>query len=105
MVSKIFEEKLNLAHNLIDEEHYGEAVDILKNLIARVHDKETLQEITTHMKQVDEMYNKRYKEETDRNGEPWRKYNEALTFLNDLNKWKAQELLKFFDKMSKEHDV
>ncbi len=105
VVSKIFEDRLNLAHALIDRGEYDDAVDVLKNLKLRINSETVFKEVSDHMGVVDKTYEEKIKVEEEQHGDPWERELRARGFINDVTAWRAKELLRYMDKLSKEHDL
>jgi len=101
MVSDFIKERINVAHDMIDQNGYNEAVEVLKNLKNRIHEQSVMPEIKRfedeHDKKLEEMLNKIRTSSDD----PLRKQ------YNEIQQWKkySQSYLKFYDNITKKHDV
>jgi hypothetical protein len=100
-MSEFFRDRLNVAHALIDEHDYDTSVEIILNLKSRIHDTDILTKINMHDNEVEKGYNDRYTALSSRSGEPYEQFREFTT----LKKWRAQEYLKYYDKISRENDL
>lgn len=94
MVSEFFATQINMAHQLMNEGGLDEAVELLKNLDIRVHDKETLEKIKQHNNTIDKEYQTKYAAIT---GDPIEGYNQVVM----LKRWRTREYIRFYDQMSK----
>lgn len=100
-MSEFFRNRLDTAHALIDEHDYDTSVEIIQNLKTRIHDIDILTKINTHDIEVEKEFNNRYVSLSSRSGEPYEQYKELM----NLKKWKAQEYLKYYDKIIRENDI
>jgi hypothetical protein len=100
-MNEFFKNRLDTAHALIDENQYEVAVEIIQNLKTRIHDTTVLTQINMHDNETDKEYNIRFQNISMKAGDPTQSYVQLLM----LKKWKAQEYLKYYDHMLREHDV
>lgn len=105
MVNEKIEQKINQAHDLIDGGQYDAAVEIMKNLKTRIHDRIALDLVMDKEKKVEEQYNDAYKTEIAESGNPLERFTKSSTFINEVNKQRAQEYLKFYDQLNKTQDL
>ena len=100
-MNEFFKNRLDTAHALIDERNYGLAIEILKNLKVRIHDETPLAKLINH----EDITEKNYlaaRLNISRSGlDPV----DAFDKNEENEKWKAQELLKFYDKTLREYDI
>ena len=100
-MSEFFKSRLDVAHALIDEQRYDEAVEIIQNLKIRIHTPELLTKVTIHDNEVEKEYNNRYLNISQHAGDPYESFNRVM----ENKKWRAQEYLKYYDLMSIENDL
>ena len=100
-MSEFFRSRIDIAHDLIDNKNYQEAVELLQNLKTRIHDTTLLTKITMHDDETEKQYSLRRQNIGTRGGDPWDIYKSAL----ELEKWRAQEYLKYYDLIGIENDL
>jgi hypothetical protein len=105
MPSEYYKNKINEAHEHLNQGDMEGAIDILHNLKIRIHDVIAYQKAVEKEKQIDEKYKQEYKDETDKYGDPLERFAKASDFLSKLEKWRVSETLKFYDYLGKEYDI
>jgi len=100
-MSEFFKNRIDTAHALIDEQQYRAAVELILNLKTRIHAPDLLTKINLHDTEVEKEYNQRYQNIGIRGGDPYQIYTDAV----NLEKWRAQEYLKFYDMISRDNDL
>lgn len=101
MISEFIKNRLDTAHGLIDEGRYDLAVELLKNMKLRVHEKEAEEEIKKFEEEKDARLEIRLKEIKDSEDDVLRKD------ANTGEEWGqyAKDYLNFYDRLSKRHDI
>ena len=113
MVSKYVSDSITEAKNALDnlQQLGGTAFNIadgvLLNIKAFVHDDHVIQKIRTKESQVETEFNRRIKKANDelKDKGPMYSFNTASDKYWKLRHWKSLEMLNFYDKLSKEHDI
>jgi hypothetical protein len=100
-MSEFFRNRLDTAHGLIDERDFDTSVEIILNLKSRIHDTDILTKINLHDTEVEKEFQSRYISISGKAGDPYESFNQVLL----IKKWRAQEYLKYYDKMSREHEL
>jgi len=100
-MSKVFNNRIDTAHALIDEHDYDTPVELMQNLRNRIHDQDILTKCTMHDMEVEKQFNARYVSICQKKGDPMERTREVL----GLKKERAQEYVKFYDKLTKDHDL
>ena len=100
-MNEFFHNRLDAAHALIDETQYDIAVDIILNLKTRIHDTTILTQISMHDDNVEKEYQTKFANLARKAGDPTVSYTELVM----LKKWRAQEYLKYYDHILREHDI
>ena len=100
-MSEFFLDRLNIAHDLIDNYQYDRAVEIIKNLKTRIHDTELLTKINIHENDIEKRYQSDYVNLSGKQGDPF----DSFKKVTDLQRWRAQEYLKYYDKLRQEYDL
>lgn len=99
-MSEFFKNRLDVAHALIDEGEFDGAVEIIQNLKTRIHDESILGKLTLHDNKTKKEYMEQYTE-CGKIGDPYESFKKA----QEIRKWRAQEILRFYDKLVIEHDL
>lgn len=99
-MSEFLGDRINIAHNLIDEGQYEQAVEIMKNLKMRIHDQAKKDEMIVWEKQVEENFIKTKKEIPTMFGDIEEQFERYFV----LKKQRATKYLEYYDKMIKEYD-
>lgn len=101
MVSEFIKNRLDTAHGLIDEGRFDMAVELLKNLKLRVHEKEAEEEIKKYEENHDTDLELKLKEINDSDEDVLRKD------ANTMTEWSlyAKSYLDFYDKVCKDYDL
>jgi len=96
LVSEFIADRLNTAHGLIDEGRFDVAVNLLKNIKLRIHEKEAEDEINKFEKEHDARLEISLKEIESSNDDPLRKD------ANIMGKWESysKDYLNFYDGLS-----
>jgi hypothetical protein len=92
-MNEFFENRLNTAHALIDEEQYDAAVILLKNLDARIHDVSVSTNLNALTGDIEKQYMNSLLMISNKAGDPWENYKQA----ESLRKWRAQQYLRLYD--------
>lgn len=100
-MSDFFNNRIDTAHALIDEHDFDTPVEIIQNLKSRIHDQDILTKCNLHDNDVEKEFNARYTNLCQKSGDPTESFKQVMI----LKKWRAQEYLKFYDKITKEHDL
>jgi len=100
-MNEFFENRLNVAHSLIDEGHYDEAVDVLKNLDTRIHDTGISTNINTTVSDIEKQYTASMISISNKAGDPFESFKSALA----LKKWRSQQYLRFYDNLLIKHEL
>jgi hypothetical protein len=100
-MNEFFKNRLDMAHALIDEGQYENAVEVILNLKSRIHDSAVLTNINMHDTTVEKEYGIRYQNIASKAGDPTQSFQQLMV----LKKWKAQEYLKYYDSTLRENDV
>lgn len=101
MVSEFIKNRLDTAHGLIDEGRYIMAVELLKNIKLRVHEKEAENEIKKYEEEKDARLEIRIREIKDSEDDVLRKD------ANTMEEWNqyAKSYLNFYDKLAKKNKL
>ena len=113
MVSKHVTDSITDAKNALDNiEQLGEtAYDIcdgvLQNIKGFIHDETVWNKIQTHENKVHQEFKIRLKKANEelKNMEPLLAFRDGMKKYMKLRQWKSLEMLNFYDKLSKEHDI
>lgn len=113
MVSKRIEESINDAKEALDNiDSLGRTAfdicdGILTNNKALVHDEIANKKIAEKEQKVYDEYQKRVREARVKlkNSDPYYQWDEGLEYYMKLRRWKSMEMISFWDKLSKEHDI
>ena len=116
LVSHIVKESIAEAKSWIDRKDSPDTdpvicfnmVDgILSNLKSFVHDQDVWLKIEQFEQQIHKDFQTRLNEARSNleQEDPMFAWSKGLRFYIDLRTWKSQELLSFYDKLSKEHDI
>lgn len=101
MSKEFINNRVDVAHNLIDEGQYQGAVELLKNLKVRIHDAGIEISITEFEKTHDSDKDKQIASARQTTGDPIEiNAKEALVWSRY-----AKAYLNFYDKLTKEHEV
>jgi len=101
MVSEFIQNRINLAHDMIDQKGFEEAVELLKNLKNRIHEQNIIPEINIFEQEHDQKLKEMINKIDTSSDDPLRKQH------NKYEQWKryAQSYLKFYDNITKKHDI
>jgi len=116
LVSQIVKESIAEAKNWIDRKDNPDTdpvicfnmVDgILSNLKSFVHDQVIWDTIDSFEKRIHNDFQSKLTEARSslEQEDPMFAWEKGLRFYIDLRTWKSQELLSFYDRLSKEHDI
>jgi len=113
MVSSKIEEGVNEAKEALDNiDQLGAlAFDIcdgkLSNNKAFIHDKNLMSKIEQKETMVYEEYRKRLIDARAKlkDVDPLYQWDDGLEFYMKLRRWKSMEMITFWDKLSKQHDI
>ena len=113
MANKRIEESITEAKEALDSiDRLGRtAFDIcdgvLENNKAFVHDKVVYEKIVKKEQEVYNEYQRRINEARTRlkNNDPYYQWGEGLEYYMKLRRWKSLEMISFWDRLSKEHDI
>lgn len=94
-MNEFFQNRLNVAHGLIDDGQYDEAVELLKNLNTRIHDTSISTNIHVITGDIDKQYQGNLVSLSSKAGDPYESFRNALA----LKKWRSQEYLRFYDNL------
>ena len=100
-MNEFFQNRINVAHSLIDEGNYDEAIEVLKNLDSRIHDTTVATNIHTTISDIDKQYQTNLIAISSKLGDPYENYIAALK----LKKWKSQQYLRFYDNLLMKHEL
>ena len=101
MVSEFIQNRIDTAHDMIDQGYYEQAVELLKNLKNRTHETGTYQEIKQWELEHDKKLNELLDNIDHSSDDPLRKQK------NKEKKWKeyTQTYLNYYHKLSIENDI
>jgi len=113
MVSKRVTESLTNAKSALDtlKENGELAFDIcdgiLTNIKGFVHDEIVWGKINKHEEKVHQEFQRRLKKANEelKQRPPMDTFNEGMERYLNLRHWKSLEMLNFYDKLSKEHEI
>lgn len=100
-MSEFFKDKLNIAHDLIDNYEFDRCVELIKNLKIRIHDTELLTKIGIHEENIEKRYQDDYIALSGKQGDPF----DSFKKVNELQRWRGQEYLKYYDKLRIDYDL
>ena len=100
-MNEFFQNRLDTAHALIDEQRYDDAVEILKNLDIRIHDTSIRTNISMIANDIEKQYTTNLVSLSNKAGDPYDNFKSALA----LKKWRSQEYLRFYDQLLKKHEL
>jgi len=101
MVSEFIRNRLDMAHGLIDEGRFGEAVNLLKNLKLRVHENPAEEKITQFENEKDSALETQLKEIEKSEDDPLRKEANAMSEYELY----AKAYLNFYSNLTLHHDI
>jgi len=80
---------------------------MLNNIKAFVHDDAVWKKINDHEEKIHKDFKKRLDDARAKlkDRDPIYAWNDGLKFYMELRHWKSLEMLSFWDKLSKEHDI
>lgn len=90
--------QINLAHNLINEGMYDDAVEILRNIKCRIMDQSIKNNINEKEKEIEQDYSQR---EAGVTGKP----TEIFTIVTRLKKERSRKYLTLYNYIVNEHDL
>ena len=99
-MSEFLGDRINIAHNLIDEGQYEQAVEVLKNLKIRIHKEDVKAGMIAWEKQIEENFIKTKKEIPTQFGDIEEQFERYFV----LKKQRATKYLEYYDKMIKDYD-
>ena len=116
MVSQIVKDSIAEAKSWFDQKDNPESnpfvcfnmVDgILSNLKSFIHDKDVWEKITLFEEGIHQTFQGKMKEARDAlsQDDPLFAWEKGSRYTIELRTWKSGELLKFYDRLSKEHDI
>jgi len=94
-------------HPQIGESGFNMCDGILSNLKSFIHDENIWKKINDKEEKVFREFNKK-KDDAKvklKDVDPLFQWNEGAKFYANLRQWKSQEMLVFWDKLSKEYDL
>ena len=101
MSKEFIENRVDMAHNAIDEGDPQAAVNILRNLKLRIHDVHLEEEIKKFEKKEDTRFENKLEEINKSGRDPLRKdRNKQIEIIKY-----AKRYLNFYDRLRKEHDI
>lgn len=100
-MNPFFEERLNIAHDLIDNRQFDRAIEIIQNLKTRIYEINLLSQIDIFSSEVEKEYSKRYNAISVEGGDPTKSYENVY----NLQKWRASEYLHYYGKLFREHEI
>lgn len=101
MTSEFIMNRINTAHDLIDQGQYNEAVSILKRLKTRIHDEEVIKKIKEWEQVHDETLGKRIEKIRESTKHEVDKQNEMMTQIMNY----ADSYLSYYDGLTREYDI
>jgi hypothetical protein len=106
-MSEFFRNRLDAAHAMIDERDFERAVEIIKNLSMRIHDAVILNEIKSHDDNIDQTFIKNINAINSKvyTGDPVDIASQRNQDIFMQRQWKAQEYVRFYDLLSREHEL
>ena len=113
MASKQIKDSLSEARNALDQDEslgkiaYDICDGVLNNNKAFIHEDVVWKKINEHEEKVHKEFTKRLIEAREKlkNSDPIFAWNDGMNFYMKLREWKSLEMLNFWDKLSKEHDI
>jgi len=101
MVSDFIQNRVDTAHNLIDEGAYSDAVEILKNIKHRVHEEDPRAAIERFENEHDKKLEDLIRSITNNSDDPLRKQH------NTIEQWKKYSCsyLNFYSDLIRSHDI
>jgi len=97
MVNEFLEDRINNAHNLLDNMQLEQALWVTKNIKMRIKDKALLGEIGQKENHIEAEYKAKYNniggDATTQSGK-----------LIELNIWRVKEYITFYDTLLKSHE-
>ena len=113
MVSKQISDSITEAKAALDrvEELGTTSYDIcdgvLNNLKAFIHDDVVWKKINDHEEKVHRDFKRKADDARSKlkTRDPIYAWNDGLKYFMELRHWKSMEMLSFWDKLSKEHDI
>lgn len=100
-MNEFFQNRLNMAHALIDEGQYDEAVELLKNLDTRIHDTSISTNISLTIGDIEKQYTANLISIANKAGDPYENFKNAMV----LKKWRSQQYLRFYDNLLMKHEL
>jgi len=101
MSREFIENRIDTAHDMIDQGGFEEAVNLLKNLKLRIHEDAASKEINEFEKNHDEMLRRRLNEIEATNKDPLVKAREENSQWSSY----AKSYLSFYSKVTRNFDV
>jgi len=97
MVNEFLEDRVNNAHNLLDNMQLEQSLWVVKNIKLRIKDKGLLGEISDKENHIEIEYKNKYNaitgDATTQSGK-----------LIELNIWRVKEYIDFYDTLVKSHE-
>ena len=100
-MNEFLRNRINVAHNMIDEGNYDDAVEILKNLNNRIHDTSIITNINTTTTEIDKQYKAGLASVSTKMGDPYENFKSAL----GLKRNRAENYLRFYDNLLIKHEL
>lgn len=100
-MNEFLRNRINIAHGLIDEGQYDEAVELLKNLNNRIHDVSIITNVKVTTADIDKQYQSNLVALSTKAGDPYEVFRSALL----LKKNKAENYLRFYDNLLIKHEL
>ena len=100
-MNEFLRNRVNVAHNMIDEGNYDDAVEILKNLNNRIHDTSIITNIKMTNEEIDKQKKASLASISTKMGDPYENFKSALL----LKKNRAENFLRFYDNLLIKHEL
>ena len=97
MVNEFLLDRINNAHNLLDNMDLERALWVIKNIKLRIKDKGLLGEISDKENHIDIEYKNKY---NNINGDATTQSGKLI----ELNIWRCKEYIDFYDTLIKGHE-
>lgn len=101
MVNEFINERINMAHALIDEGQYDQAVSLLKRLKTRIHDEDLISKIREWEEKHDETLSKRANDIRATN----KHEVDKATEIEELVMRYSDAYLSYYHQLIQEHDL
>lgn len=101
MSKEFIAERIDIAHDLIDQGEYEQAVNVLKNIKLRIHDNS----LEKTIKEFETKYDNELKKKINTLNQA---YKDAITEVGEeagIAESYAKAYINFYDKLSKEHEI